>query len=469
MRFDASQQMRMGQQMKLAPRMIQSMEILQMPLVELEERIESELQANPTLEVVEPEAEDDTTETRSLPAPQETRPRVSAGDRDPKLDAMASAPAREESLTEQLLHQWSLTDVDDRLRPLGELIISFLDEDGYLRTPLETIADRAPARARWGGKPTQEDLARALQAIQLFLEPAGIGARDVRECMLLQLDGLAEAPDSPIPMDDLRIARLLVEDHLEDLKQNRLPRIAERASLSLDQIKHGIEVIRRLHLAPARQLVSESVAPVYPDAIVEYDEDSDRYLAYLNDPRSANLRINQEYARLASDRGFDKKGREFIRTNLSNARWLLDALDQRRRTLLRVISAVVDAQREYFDLGPQALKPLPMTQVAEQLGIHVATVSRAVADKMLMTPRGVVPLRSFFTGGFSTDSGEDISYDAVRAALKEVIDAEDKTRPLSDEALVEMLRKRGIEIARRTVAKYRDQLSIPTARLRKSF
>lgn len=467
MRFDASQQMRLGQQMKLAPRMIQSMEILQMPLTELEERIERELESNPTLEVQEPQPEE---ETPDRPAPPiEARARVSSGERDAKQDAMAAAPARAESLTEQLLHQWSLTDVEASLRPLGELIISFLDEDGYLRTPLETIADRAPARPEWGGKPEVAALARALTAVQLFLEPAGVGARDVRECMLLQLDAMGDRAERPVSDEDLSTARLLVSEHLDDLKQNRLPRIVGRAGLSMERIKAGIEVIRRLDLAPARSLVSTSAAPVYPDAIVEYDEDSDRYIAYLNDSRVPNLRINQEYARLASDRSFEKKGREFIRTNLSNARWLLDALQQRKQTLLRVIGVVVEAQRDYFDYGPQALKPLPMTQVAEQLGIHVATVSRAVADKMLLTPRGVVPLRSFFSGGLATESGEDMSYDAVRAALKEVVDAEDKSKPLSDEALVEALHKRGIEIARRTVAKYRDQLAIPTARLRRAF
>ena len=164
-----------------------------------------------------------------------------------------------------------------------------------------------------------------------------------------------------------------------------------------------------------------------------------------------------------------KSDRDFIRKNLSNAQWLIDAIGQRRHTLLRVINVVVDAQREYFDFGPQNLKPLPMTQVAEQLGVHVATVSRAVADKYLETPRGIVALRGFFTGGLQTESGEDMSYDAVKAALREVIDAEDKAKPLSDESLVKELNSRGIEIARRTVAKYRGQLDIPSARMRKSY
>lgn len=170
-----------------------------------------------------------------------------------------------------------------------------------------------------------------------------------------------------------------------------------------------------------------------------------------------------------------KKDREFLKTNISNAQWLIDAVQQRKQTLLRVVRAVVDAQRDAFDFGFQALKPLPMTLVADQLGIHVATVSRAVADKHLATPRGVIPLRKFFSGGLqtrasdATPGGEHLAWDAIKEALREIIDAEDKSNPLSDEALVDELKKRGIDIARRTVAKYRDQLQIPTARLRKRF
>jgi RNA polymerase sigma-54 factor len=202
---------------------------------------------------------------------------------------------------------------------------------------------------------------------------------------------------------------------------------------------------------------------------VEYDDDADRYYAYLTDGRLPNLRLNREYARMSKDRSMAKSDRDFIKTNLSNAQWLMDAVEQRRQTLLRVINAVVSAQRDFFDLGPESLKPLPMTQVAEQLGIHVATVSRAVAGKHIQTPRGVFALRKFFTGGTQTESGEDVSWESVKAALREVVDGEDKSKPLSDEALAKALKDKGIEIARRTVAKYRGQLGIPSARMRKRY
>lgn len=518
MRFDTSQHMKLGQQMKLAPRMIQSMEILQMPLAELEERIEQELESNVTLEVAEGSAdrkqvlEDqksaerearenerplsvdekqgasdferlesfesanpdlaeneysnaaaDQATTRDFEPSTFSRAR-SDGDRDGKMDAMAAAPARSASLQEQLLEQWSLADVPAELREAGALILAFIEDDGYVRTPLEVIADRAPARA---SRPSVAVLEAALAELQAQLDPPGTAARDVRECLLIQIEAMQRAgAASP---DALAIAKRMIADHMDDLTQNRLPRISEKTGFSIEQIKAGLELMKRLSLAPARRLVEESPPPIIPDAIVEYDEEQDRYIAYLNDSRLPNLRINKQYAEMARDKNVPKKDREFLKTNMSNAQWLIDAVGQRRHTLLRVIGVVVEAQRDFFDYGPQAMKPLPMTQVAEQLGIHVATVSRAVAEKYLQTPRGIVPLRKFFTGGLATESGEDMSYDAVRAALQEVIAAEDKGKPLSDEAIVEALKGKGIEIARRTVAKYRDQLGIPSARLRKTF
>jgi len=520
MRFDTSQHMKLGQQMKLAPRMIQSMEILQMPLAALEERIEQELENNVTLETFEPGGDREEIEiqrkelereARELERPlnveengsaadferldsyesenadaldneysaSDARPEPEylpgtysasrmAGERDGKLDAMANTEARAVSLTEQLREQWSFSDVDDELRAPGNLLISHIDDDGYIRAPLDQIIDQAPPTER----PTREQLERALLAVQLFLDPPGIGARDVRECLLLQIDALADEaardPDIASP-DDIARARILIEHHLDDLVHNRIPKIASRTGWSVQEIKSAMEWMRRLSLHPARRLISENQPTIIPDAIVEYDDDSDSYIAYLTDGRLPNLRLNREYARMARDRAVPKSDREFVRTNLSNAQWLIDAIQQRRQTLLRVIQVVVAAQRDFFDLGPQALKPLPMTLVAEQLGIHVATVSRAVAGKYLQTPRGIFPLRKFFTGGTQTDSGEDISWETIKAAMQDVVTAEDKAKPLSDDAIVDELKKRGIDIARRTVAKYRGQLDIPPARLRRQY
>lgn len=515
MRFETSQHMKLGQHMKLAPRMIQSMEILQMPLAELEERVEQELESNVTLELGEVEADPEAARARAEDRRDEARagqpmevtpsgqedfqrldafdadnpgaieagderptlsrddlewraPRAADEDRDSKQDAMNAAPARTASLVDQLLEQWRLADVAETLRAPGEHLISFLDQDGYLRTDVSTVADRAPAGLLPAGAAGVELVEQALRALQGVLDPPGVAARDTRECLLLQLQAISHG-EPVIPGGSLDVAMTLVRDHLDDLAQNRLPKIASRTGFTLDQIKAGLGRLRTLSLAPARALVQESSPPIMPDAIVEYDPRQERFVAYLTDSRYANLQVNREYAHLARDRALEKRDREFIRTNLSNAKWLIDALQQRRQTLLRVISVVADAQADFFAHGPSALKPLPMTAVADQLGIHVATVSRAVSEKWIQTPHGAFPLRGFFSGGLQTESGQDMSYDAARAALKEIIDAEDKANPLSDEALVKEMKAKGIEIARRTVAKYRDQLGIAPARRRKAF
>lgn len=511
MRFQTSQSMKMGQHMKLAPRMIQSMEILQLSLGALEERIEEELESNVTLETFDgasPSGPDDRAKESEGPAPEkipdvgdsdgategdfarlddmessyseafeneysaaratrselEYTPKHSAshfaGQRDGKMDAMANTAAPGASLLEQLSDQWRLADVPEDICTFGGLIIDSLDPDGYLRTDLETIADHAPEGAN---QPTVEQLTQALMIMQHVLEPAGVAARTVTECLLLQLDAMEQEQGAKSLAD----VRLLITDHLDDLTHNRLPKVATKSGLTMDQIRDAMEWMGRLSLAPGRQLVNETPQIIVPDAIVEYDEENDRYIASMIDGRVPSLRINPAYSAMSKDRGVEKKTRDFIKTNLSNANWLIDALNQRRQTLQRVLGVVLTAQREFFDFGPSALKPLPMTRVADQLGVHVATISRAVSGKHLQTPQGIIPLRKFFSGGAQTDSGEDVSWAAIKARLQEIVDSEDKAKPLSDDSLVEKLKERGIEIARRTVAKYRAQLGIPAARLRK--
>jgi len=516
MRFQTSQQMKLGQQMKLSPRMIQSMEILQMPLAELCERIEQELESNPTIELTEidPSLRDQSDEegsardreltidpesasdfarldeyTKANPDAAENtysdskmtrdfddlpRSRVQAGERDGKMDAMASAPARSASLTDQLLDQWSLTDVDERIKVLGEVLINSLDEDGYLRASFEEVADRSPGIVE-ELSPSEADWELSLQAVQLLLEPAGVGARDAKECLLIQIDVLAdrlgEERDDEITVtrEAIEIATRLVAEFFEELMKNKLPKVAAKSGFDLDEINIGIDLLRRLSLSPARRLVSEAPSVVIPDGIVEYDEENDRYFAYLSDGRIPDVQINKEYARMSADKEVPDADRTFLKKNLSNAQWLIDAVGQRRHTLLRVMNAVVDEQRDYFDYGPESLKPLPMKTIADRLGIHVATVSRAVSEKYIMTPRGVVALRGFFSGGLATESGEEVSSNSVKATIQDLIEGEDKAKPYSDEAVVKLLKERGIEIARRTVAKYRDQLGLPTARMRKQF
>ena len=521
MHLSVGNHLRMGQQMKLAPRMIQSMEILQMPQAQLEERIELELASNPTLELQEPGADaegladalaqekrDDREHTRELvvggadgeggaadferldnlseqygdawgntleggddkPRDRGDRslsgpsPSSYAGERDGKMDAMANSPAKMASLYEQLMEQWRMADVDERLFDLGEYLIGNVDADGYLRSDPDLLREAAPASL---GEVSREELDEAVEILQMALEPAGIAARSLAECILLQIEDRRREPGADADLLDLQ--EVLIRDHLKDIEINRFPRMVEATGRSLDELKHAVARLRSYSPHPGRNLADPVTRTITPDAVITYDEGTDTYTATLTSGRLPALTISPEYEDLAKDEAQEKAARDFVGRQLRSARWLLDAIRQRQHTLLRVIGVVTNAQRGWFEQGDAGLVPLPMTQVADQLGIHVATVSRAVSEKYLQTPRGIVPLRMFFSGGTQSAGGEDVSWTAVQARLKEVIDEEDKTDPLSDDALVEKLAERGITLARRTVAKYRGQLGIGTKRQRREF
>lgn len=516
MRFDTSQHMRLGQQMKLAPHMIQSMEILQMPMMALQERIDQELESNIALEQIEPGDDAVTTSSETEEAEEVERlarrelvvgdqakregddwerlstlessygdafentyssgtipSRRLSGERDRKLDAMANVAARGETLIEQLQRQWSFTEVDPAIKAVGQRLLNYVNDDGLLGADLPTILEQN--RNVPGVTLTLPLLETALREIQQQLDPPGVGARDHRECMLIQIDRMQAEP-ALMPLNGEAGAaaswpdvRLLIREHYDDLLQNRLPRIAQRTGWEMPRIHAAIALMRKLNLNPGRELIEDEPPPILPDAIVEYDEQADAYIARLSDGTLPRLRISQHYEQMAKDRKLDKPTREFVSGNVRSAAWLIDAIEQRKSTLLRVINVVLARQREFFDHGPQHLKPLPMIEVADQLGVHVATVSRAVADKWIATPRGTFPLRKFFSGGTETDSGRDMSWDAVKATLKEIVDHEDKSKPFNDDELAAELKKQGIEIARRTVVKYRQQLDIPPARRRKVY
>ena len=553
MQLSTGPALRMGQQMKLSPRLIQSMEVLQMPQAQLEARIEQELGSNPLLDVVEatPDREaarleleqayrDDTEAVRELDlragdgsgtddferlsnfseaygedyaantqaaAPPDTaagRERFESGrsatggrasgngERDGKMDAMANAAQRTASLYDQLSDQWRMVELDPEVHAVGQALIGLIDADGYLRPPPEELAlqlAQSPEAADTlpeGLQVTPALIRRAIHHLQLHLEPPGMAAADLRESLLLQIEAkLNQDPDADA--DSLNLLFNLVDEHLPEIEGNRLPRIAKAMELPIDDVQAAIRRLRQFHPHPGRLIADDGVRTITPDAVIEYDEETGTYTASLTHSRIPPLRIDPTLAEVAepaagvageatgdgsNGRGtaaHDKATRDFIRQNLESARWLMDAIQQRNSTLLRVIAVVLNAQHAFFEQGPEALRPLPMTAVADQLGVHVATVSRAVSEKYLQTPRGILPLRMFFSGGTESEDGEAMSWAAVQQKLKNIIDAEDKQKPLSDEALVRALKKEGITLARRTVAKYRDQMGIPAARQRKQY
>jgi RNA polymerase sigma-54 factor len=333
--------------------------------------------------------------------------------------------------------------------------------EGYFRADFESLLKESK------GSFTVQDLQDALHLVQT-LEPAGVGARNLRECLLLQLATIEQDPERS-QGHDFELERALITEHMRDLEMNRYPQISKKLDRPIDDIQAAVRRLSRLHPYPGKQIGGDDAPAITPDALIWYDEENDRYeIEMTNDP-APNLFISGMYRKMIKNRACDKNTREFLANNVRNARWLLESIEQRKSTILRVIRAVVDAQREFFDKGPEFLKPLPMILVADQLGIHVATVSRAVSEKWIQTPRGVFPLRRFFSGGTTNAEGEDMSWDAVKEKLKGIIESEDKHDPLNDDDIVIKLKEQGIDLARRTVAKYRKILNIPTARQRRQF
>ena len=476
--------------MKLAPRMIQSMEILQLPALALLEKIEAELNTNPVLEQAEPD--DETQSQTQLDTPVETpdessetadsddanKPeefqrlesvdegfvdylsrassfRTSRYDSEPdkKIEAMQNTAAKGQSLHEFLTEQWRLVDAGNKTKKAGQLIIDYIDERGYLQVRLEQLHNKDKHDF------TLEHLTEALKLIQQ-LEPAGIGARDLVECLLIQIDQSET---------DMSFEKRLVSEYMPKLLENQLPWIAKKMNCSLDRINQAIANMRKFDTSPGLQITKDKNHPVTVDVIVDLD-DNDGFSVRLADMTIPPLRINHFYKKMSRDRNLDGKTKEFLQNNIRSAHWLMDAIEQRKQTLLRVSRSIVKHQLEFFKKGQLHLKPLPMATIADDVGVHLATVSRAVADKYVQCPQGILPLRGFFSGGLETTDGQSQSFDVVRTMLQQIVDSEDKSKPLNDDQIREKLENMGIKkIARRTIAKYRKLLNVPTARFRKKY
>ncbi len=490
MKLEMTGQMRMEQRMKLAPHMIQSMEILQLPLLALQERIEQELNSNPVLELEESPDADETEATEAAPAEtddaekalvvdgesqakdferlenlddafkdhlDQSGPYYSRRDseeKDRKLEAIKNTAAPPQSLHDYLVEQWRMMDMDEPVRKAGVAIIDFIDDRGYLTVPLEQLHTKDSTDF------TPEHLKEALRLIQQ-LDPPGVGARDLRECLLLQM---AQIPE------DLAFEYRLVADHMDALLENRLPDIAKKMDCSIERVRQAIDRLSKLDLTPGLQVGRNENIPITPDVIVESPDGSGEFAVYLADSHLPGLRLNQQYVEMAKDRQVAEKTRKFLQHNIRSATWIMEAIEQRRNTLLKVSQAIVRHQRGFFEQGPLHLRPLPMSKVAQEVGVHLATVSRAVSGKYLQCAWGILPLRKFFSGGTEDTSGEAHSWEAIRAKLQQIIDAEDKTSPLNDDEIRNRLAEAGISnLARRTVAKYRKLMNIPTARFRKKY
>ena len=476
MRLDVSLQQRLSQQLRLAPQIIQSIEILQLPAMDLRELIENELQENEILEVeeaareplpvaeerpnVDEEGTDDEAERvfdrlDALIEADRTGPgRLSraAGEEatDRKWEAMQNTAAPSESLADHLHEQLEVLDLDPEVRAAAEAIIGNLAGSGLLACSLEEVV---------GAMDEPAPLAKAEQALKVVqgLDPAGVGARDHVECFLLQI-----ADDEP----DAELKRRMIREHLEDLMRNKIPRIAKALGLTVEGVYRLRDGLRHLSVNPGAAWSSAPTAYIRPDVVVEWE--GEEYRVRLVNDQVPRLGISPRYRQMLQDAKGDPKLKEYVKRKVDAAKWLIEAIAQRESTLERVATEIVRRQRDYLDFGVSHLRPLKMQEVADALGIHVSTVSRAISDKYVQTDRGIVPLKFFFTGGTENDDGGVESRVSIKERVKQIIAGEDVASPLSDdEVAAHLSQESGLVIARRTVTKYRKALKIPSSRQRR--
>ena len=462
-----SQQMKMQQ--VLAPHLFQSLEILQMPLLDLQQMIKQELSENPTLEATEEQADEQIeieqgtkdverdefdSEFDKLAALGEEfdnyqdRGQISGGsDAEEKYQYMMDSLSEATSLHDQLLEQLTMADLNDYEKKIAEIVLGNIDDDGYLTLDVEDLLSLPNFPA--------ETLDKILNIVHEF-DPPGVGARDLRECLLLQLKRAGKEDSQEYQ---------LVADHLDLLGRHKYDEIARAMGLPTERVKELSVAIAKLDPKPGHSFSEARIEYITPEIIVE--KKNGEYVITQNKKPYPKLFISQKYLQMLKDPSTSKEVKTYIREKITKSKQFIQSIDQRMSTIYRIAVEVVRIQRDYFDHGVSRLKPLNMKTVAEILEVHETTVSRATTGKYMQTPRGLLSMKYFFKPGIMTASGEAISNESVKAALGEIVRAEDKAKPYSDSKLVTLLEEKGMKIARRTVAKYRDQLRILPSHLRK--
>ena len=481
------QQLQQKLQQKLSPQQIQLIRLLELPAIELEERIKHELEDNPALEEGKDIADDfERTDDEGVDdiSTNETEADLSLGDYmseddipDYKLREISEKTERKEdipfsvsqSLNEYLLQQLGLRDLPEKEVKIAEYIIGNIDDDGYLRRELSAIADDLVFQA--GQDVNEKEIEEVLAIIQDF-DPAGVGARNLQECLLLQLDR-----KEPTPGTDMAI-RILTE-YFEEFTRKHYDKIMRGLNISEATLKKAIHEIIALDPKPCSSWggsMEVAMSQVIPDFLVEAI--NGELILSMNNRDIPDLRISREYAEMFQDYAGNKANQtskmreavQFVKQKLDSAQWFIDAIRQRQETLQRTMEAIILLQRDFFLTGDDAtLRPMILKDVAERAGYDISTISRVSNSKYVQTNFGIYPLKFFFSESMQTDSGEEISTREVKKIMKEHIDSEDKRKPLTDEELTTILKEKGYVIARRTVAKYREQLDIPVARLRKEI
>lgn len=490
---------KLSQQQKLSPQQIQYQKLLQLNTIALEQRIKTELELNPILEEdldinqeqEEKELDDSTdnddyeNDTESPEEEEDFRDEdnefgiedylnddeyfddISYLNRNQNEEEKIQpiAPARE-SLNEHLLNQLYFLDLEEKFIVLGEEIIGNLDEDGYLKQSLENILEELKTFQRI--EITNEEAETLLKKIQLF-DPIAIASRDLRECLLVQIQHSSYDPYYSF------LAEVMLRDHFDIFVQKRYDLIMNRMNLTQDTLRSVLDVVQHLNPKPGDgSLEAVEMNQITPDFILEKQDDN--FTITLNDRSLPSITINRTYLEMLDENKGKKKiePREkttykFLREKFESAKWFIACIEQRRETLMKVMRAILEKQYEFFEKGPKWLRPMIYKDVADEIQMDISTISRVVNGKFVQSPMGIHELKYFFSEGLATDSGEEVSNKHIKERIREIIETENKKSPFSDDRLAEILNEEGIHIARRTVAKYREQLRLPVARLRKTL
>ena len=478
----------MRQEMKVNPRLYQAMDLLYMPLLDLQQHLQQELLMNPVLELV-PEDEDgeegeEGTESLEVATPEEQKADntdemdwqkiledgFETGGRNEEYEEreyIEPVTVMTRDLMDHLREQVQMLELNPRQEFLADEFVGNINEDGYLACELAEILNGVNTEVRRVAESVGRDISElpmyTMQEVEELLpiiqqlDPPGVAARNLRECLLLQLatQGLEES-----------VAFALVRDGFEELIGHRWSEMAKRFGIAVSEVQAVADQIAKLDPKPGLKFAPDNEHYIIPDLVV--DKVDGRYVVYLNDGNLPRLKLSRTYQDIARDKKkYDTESKDFIANKMNSAHWMIQAIEQRRQTMLKVMNYIVERQRDFFEKGVQHLKPLTVREVAEVIGMHESTVSRVTNEKFVQTPRGVLPLKFFFSSGLSTTDGDDVSARGIKDQIKKLVDAEDARDPLTDQAIVDILKQGGVVIARRTVAKYRDQLGVLSARMRK--
>jgi RNA polymerase sigma-54 factor len=478
---------RLSQQQKLSPQQIQYQKLLQLNTLALEQRIKTELEINPILEEElelsqdqdDKEKDNEDYEADEIKDPDKEEFELEDFMNDDNYDHervyrnsdeepyQPLAPVKE-SLSEHLNEQLRLLNLDDELLLLGQEVVGNLDQDGYLQRELPEILNELELFEHIKIEPERAE--KLLKRIQL-LDPIGIACRSLKECLLVQLraDKFADPYYT-------YLAEKMLEDYYDDFTKRRFEALKQKMNMTDETLKTTVELIQSLNPKPGEgNIESAEMNQISPDFIIEKLEND--YVITLNDRSMPSVTISRQYLEMF-DSNKNKRGKKstreketykFLREKFESAKWFIACIQQRRDTLMKIMQAIFQRQYEFFERGPKLLKPMIYKDIAEEINMDISTISRVVNGKYVQSPMGVHELKYFFSEGLSTDTGEEVSNKHIKERLKEIIDNEDKLKPFSDDKLADLLNKEGIHIARRTVAKYREQLRIPVARLRKEL